>query len=51
MLRCMELGFTISDLEQVDYGLVADMIIERGNDEYDYPVKATEEDFKKFRGR
>ena len=51
MLRCIEIGLSVSDLEQVDYGLVADMMIEKENDEYEYPVKATEEDFKKFRGQ
>ena len=48
MLRCKELGLTISELEQIDFGLVADMLTERGNDEYDYPDKATQKDFDKF---
>lgn len=50
MLRCKELGLTIDELEQIDYGLVLDMITEKGNDEYEYPYKATQKDFDKFRG-
>lgn len=48
MLRCKELGLTVSELEQIDYGLVMDMLIEQANDEHKYPYKATQEDFDKF---
>lgn len=48
MLRCKELGLTVNELENMDYGLVQDMLIERGNDSYNYPYKATQEDFDKF---
>ena len=48
MLRCKELGLTVNELENMDYGLVKDMLIERGNDSYNYPYKATQEDFDKF---
>ena len=48
MLRCKELGLTVSELEQIDFGLVADMLTERSNDDHDYPDKATQEDFNKF---
>jgi len=48
MLRCMELGLSIDDLENIEYGLVSDMLIEKGNDEYKYPYKATQDDFDKF---
>lgn len=50
MLRCKELGLTINELEQIDYGLVVDMMTEKGNDEHEYPIKATQQDFDKFRG-
>lgn len=48
MLRCKELGLSVEDLECIDYGLVEDMMIEKSNDEYDYPYKASQEDFNKF---
>ena len=48
MLRCKELGFTVEELEQVEFGLVLDMLTEKGNDEHKYPYKATQQDFDKF---
>lgn len=48
MLRCKELGFSLSELENIDSGLVMDMLTERSNDGYEYPYKATQEDFNKF---
>ena len=48
MLRCKELGLSINELETIDFGLVADMLTEKGNDEYKYPYKASQEDFDKF---
>ena len=48
MLRCKELGLTVNELEQIDFGLVMDMLIEKGNDEHNYPYKATQKDFDRF---
>lgn len=48
MLRCKELGLNIAELEHLHYGTVVDMLTERNNDEYDYPIKATQKDFDKF---
>ena len=48
MLRCKELGLSIDDLENIDFGLVADMLTEKDNDTYDYPYKASQEDFDRF---
>ena len=39
---------SINELESIDYGLVDDMLTERGNDSYNYPYKASQEDFNKF---
>ena len=47
-LRCKELNLSLDDLEEIEYGLVEDMITEKNNDNYDYPYKATQEDFDKF---
>lgn len=38
----------MSDLDYVDVGMVNDMFTEKANDEYDYKVLATQEDFDKF---
>ena len=48
MLRCKELGLSIDDLENIDFGLVADMMTEKDNDNYNYPYKASQEDFDRF---
>lgn len=48
MLRCKELGLSVHDLDEMDYGLVADMMIEKQNDEFKYPYKATQKDFDRF---
>ena len=48
MLRCKELGLSIEERETMDFGVVADMMTEKQNDEYKYPFKATQEDFNKF---
>lgn len=50
MLRCKELGLSIADLEEITFGLVVDMLTERSNDEHEYPYKAEQKDFDKFRG-
>lgn len=48
MLRCKNLGLSVFELEQIDFGLVLDMLTEQSNDEYKYPYKATQADFDKF---
>ena len=48
MLRCMELGLRPSDLCLLDYGMVTDMLIERGNDSEKYQQIATQADFDRF---
>lgn len=44
MLRCTQCGISISDLDLLSIGMVNDMFVEMKNDEYDYPVKATQAD-------
>lgn len=48
LLRCKELGFSLDELEDIEFGLVADMLTEQGNDQYDYPYKASQKDFDRF---
>ena len=48
MLQCKELGLSVLELEEIDFGQVQDMLIEKQNDEYKYPYKATQQDFDRF---
>lgn len=48
VLRAYQIGLTLSDLDQMDYGFVLDMIIESGNDSEEYQTIATQEDMDKF---
>lgn len=48
MLRALQLGLSLSDLDQITVGDLIDMLIEYGNDDYEYPVKASQEDFRSF---
>lgn len=48
MLRAVQTGISIRDLDLLTIGMVLDMFTELGNDGYDYPVKATQQDFDGF---
>lgn len=48
MLRCVQCGISISDLELLSIGMVNDMFVELKNDEYKYPVMATQEDIDRL---
>ncbi|KIR03809.1 hypothetical protein P261_02624 [Lachnospiraceae bacterium TWA4] len=48
LLRCVQLGISIRDLDLLSIGMVNDMYVESSNDEYDYDVVATQEDFDNF---
>ena len=48
MLRCVQLGISISDLDLLSIGLINDMFIELKNDEYKYPVLATQDDIDRL---
>lgn len=48
MLRCVQLGISIQDLDLLSIGLVNDMFIESQNDDYEYPELAGQDDFDKF---
>lgn len=48
LLRCVQMGLQISDLDLLDYGTVIDMITESGNDKCEYQALATQEDFDSF---
>lgn len=50
MLRAKQLGFSLEELDNVEEGLVMDMIIESGNDLCDdeYRQVATQQDFDSY---
>jgi hypothetical protein len=39
---------SLSDLDQIEMGELNDMIIEHGNDSYEYQELASQEDFDNF---
>ena len=48
LLRCVQLGLSIRDLDLLTIGMVNDMYVESRNDECKYAVVATQEDFDRF---
>ena len=48
MLRALQMGLKLTDLEQITLGELVDILIEHANDEYDYPIKATQDDYRSF---
>ena len=48
LLRAVQIGLSISDLDRLELGQVWDMLTESGNDNYKYMELATQEDFDKF---
>lgn len=48
LLRVIQCGFRVADLKDLSMGLVRDVFVESGNDNYDYPVMATAEDINRL---
>lgn len=48
MLRAVQIGLSIADLDRLEYGFVIDLLTESGNDGADYAVLATQEDIDRF---
>ncbi len=48
MLRCVQLGLSVSDLDLLSIGLVNDMYTESNNDEFKYKEVANQRDFDRF---
>lgn len=44
LLRCVQLGLSICDLDLLSIGLINDMYVESRNDEHKYAVVATQKD-------
>ena len=48
LLRCMEVGISIPDLDLLTIGLIMDVWTEKGNDGTQYAVRASQADFDHF---
>jgi len=48
LLRCVQIGLSIRDLDLLTIGMVNDMYAESGNDECKYARLASQEDFDTF---
>ena len=49
LLRCVELGLSMTDLEYLDMGMIFDMFTEKINDNWNgWRQVATQDDFDKF---
>ena len=48
LLRCVQLGLSIRDLDLLTIGMVNDMYAENSNDQFKYKEIATQADFDNF---
>ena len=48
LLRCLQVGLSLRDLDLLTVGMVNDIFIENGNDDYEYKEVAGQEDFDRF---
>lgn len=48
LLRCTEIGLSMTDLDELSVGMVNDMFVEKSNDNYDWRELATQKDFDRF---
>lgn len=48
LLRCVQLGISIRDLDLLTIGMVNDMFAESRNDDYKYSEVATQADYDNF---
>jgi hypothetical protein len=48
LLRCVQLGISIHDLDLLTIGMVNDMYTESRNDDYNYREVATQSDYDNF---
>ncbi len=48
LLRCVQLGLSMADLDLLSIGLINDMYCESRNDECSYAMLATQSDFDAF---
>ena len=42
LLRCKQVGYSYADLKEIPMSVIQGSFSEHGNDSYDYPLKATQ---------
>ena len=48
VLRAIQVGLSLADLDYLDYGELVDILTESTNDQADYPEVATQNDYDQF---
>ena len=48
LLRAIQIGLELEDLDGLEFGMVVDMMTESSNDDHKYKYVATQEDFDKW---
>lgn len=48
LLRCVELGLSMADLDHLDIGMILEMFAEKSNDSIEYAELADAEDVARF---
>lgn len=48
LLRCLQAGLSLADLEEITLGMVFDILTEQRNDSHEYTEEATQEDIDNF---
>ena len=48
LLRCLQIGLSLDELDLLTIGMVTEIAIERANDDYDYPILADQSAFDSF---
>ncbi|MCR5107248.1 MAG: hypothetical protein K6B28_03720 [Lachnospiraceae bacterium] len=48
LLRCLQIGLSLKDLDLLTVGMVNDIFVENMNDECEYAAVATQEDYDAF---
>ena len=48
LLRAVQMGLSLEDLDGLEYGTVIDMMTESSNDGCEYKLMASQEDFDAF---
>ena len=48
LLRCLQIGLSLDELDLLTIGMVTETAIERANDDYDYPLLADQSAYDSF---
>ncbi len=48
LLRCLQIGLSLRELDLLTIGMVNDIFVENSNDECEYATVATQDDFDAF---